>query len=377
MRYDFLALVLLAVLSLAGCNLGRDDNGNIPPTQQLLAPVDPGGRPTVTINSPADGDEFVVNEPILISVNATDNVGVTSVQLRVNNQIVRTVASESSTGDPQISVLLDYTSRRSGNLVMEVVAFREGTQSDPAKLNLTVRNSTFQITATVQQDNNIPAIDPNDPTCRALVNTGLNFRRGPSTDFDIIRVLGVGEVLPIIGRLADNSWWQLSSNTSIGWVDARFVTTYGICNGIVAIDPPTTPTATIQVTATSTPTDSPTATLVTPNLWVSNITGSDTVIIPSGSNLVVEPYNVNVTNLGGIITDQFAVVARILPSGDEFDAGVVSNLDTGQSISLSVDIAFDQTGTFALEFIADAEDDIEESDEGDNSRLYNVRVQSE
>ena len=314
MRFDFLALVLLVVLALTGCNLGRDDNSNALPTQQPLATTDPGGRPSVSINSPSDGDEFIVNEPILISVNASDNVGVTSVQLRVNSQIVRTVASESSTGDTQTSVLLDYTPRSAGNLVMEVVAFRGGTQSDPAKLNLTVRNSTFQITATVQQDNNIPAIDPNDPTCRALVNTGLNFRRGPNTDFDIIRVLRAGEVLPIIGRLRDNSWWQLSSNTSIGWVDARFVTTYGICNGVVAVDPPTTPTvtpsptATVQATATTRPTDAPTATPVEPNLRISNITGPDTVTIPSDSNLVVERYNVNVTNDGGVVSDQFAVV---------------------------------------------------------------------
>ena len=372
--------VLLTALILAGCNLGSNDS-NVLPTSEPLVTAAPGGRPTVTINSPANGDEFVVNEPIPISVDVTDTVGINSVQLRVNGQIAKTVGIPD--GTTQTGVILDYTPRSAGALQMEVVALRGQTQSDPAQLNLTVRSNTFQITATVQQDNTIPQIDPNDPTCRALVNVGLNFRRGPNTDFDIIRVLRSGEVLPIIGRLADNSWWQLSSNTSVGWVDARFVTTYGICNGIITVDPPTTPTitpsptATTRRTSTPVPTTAATATPTAPNLTVSNITGPDTATIPDGSNLVVERYNVIITNVGGVVTEQFSVIVTILPSGDEFDAGVVSNLDTNQSISLSVDVAFDQTGAFALQFVADAEDDIEESDEGDNSRLYNVRVQSE
>ena len=67
-------------------------------------------RLVVIINSPSDGDEFVVGEEILVSVEASDSIGVNRVQLFVDNQIVRTVSSESLQGDLSMRAILELRS---------------------------------------------------------------------------------------------------------------------------------------------------------------------------------------------------------------------------------------------------------------------------
>ena len=384
MRYRILLLLMIAVVALSGCNLESDDDNTDgePQVEETFTPV---GRPTVSIDAPATGDEFVVNDPVLISVSAADSVGVTSVQLFADGQIVRTVSSERATGETQKNVLLDYTPRSAGEVTLRIIAFRGATSSEPAEIVVNVRTSQAQITSTPQSGGNVPVIDPNDTTCRALVNTGLNFREGPGTNYDILRVLSAGEVIRIIGRLRDSSWWQLSSGSQVGWVSAGFVTTYGNCTGIAAVSAPASPTPIDQPTQTPTntpvPTNppAPTATQIPPdpNLDITNIVGPDTVTIPSGESEVTESYSVNITNRGGGLTGQFATVARILPGGQEFDVGVSGALGAGQSVSLTVDITFDTSGSFILEFETDSEDAIDEEDETDNSGTLTVTVNQE
>ncbi len=380
MSHRLVLFMVLLAFTLTGCNLGRntdtDTTLNTP-----FATFDPGGIPEVTIISPNDGDEFVVGDPILINVSATDGVGVTNIQLFANGGVVRSVASESPSGDLNRTALLDYTPNRQGRVEFRVIALRGNVQSEPAEIAVEVRSNVALVTATSQQQPNIPIIDPNDPTCRALINTGLNFRQGPSTQFNVIRLLGAGEVLPIVGRLANESWWQLQSGTTIGWVDQRFITRYGNC---AQIPVQTTPTATAQATATPNPTATPppatagpTATPQLANLVISNISGPTTVTIPAGESSVTQTYNITVTNRGGPITRQFSNAVRILPVGSYMDAGVVANLSAGQSIILTVPVTFGTTGTFALEATADIDDDIQESDTGDNTRILTITIQQE
>ena len=386
MRYRALVLVLFAAFILSSCNLGRDDDTSDEDITNPIVTIDPGGQPVVEILSPDEGDEFVVNDPILISVRASDNVGVTSVQLFANGDVVRTVSSESPTGDTAREFLLDYTPRTQGDIELEVVALRNSIRSEPDLVNVVVRSTQSQVIATPQQSSNIPVINPNDPTCRALVNARLNFRRGPDTSFGIIRVLDTGELLPVVGRLPDNTWWQVSSSVTIGWVAQEFITLYGICSSVAAVNLATAtsnaPTATalptetgIPPTNTAIPTDAPSPTPATPDLAVTNITGPSEIIIPSGQDSITERYSVNITNLGGAVNTQFSTVARLLPSGDNFDVGVAAALSAGQSINLTFDVTFDTAGSFALQVTSDDDNVITEDNESNNSGLVNVTVE--
>ena len=375
--------MLFGMVLLAGCNLTTAGDPTPLPSPDAQTPT---GRPTVEILSPRESEEKVVNEPVIVSVRVSDSVGVTSVQLSANGQTVRTQAVDTSAAASS-QMLLDYTPRSQGAVALRVVAFRGTVASEPAEVNITVRSTQAQVTATSAPGgpgSGLPNIDPNDPTCRALVNTGLNFRSGPSTNFNVIRTLRAGEVLPITGRLPDNSWWQLRSGVTTGWVSASFVTVYGICTGIPVVAPPTTPTPTVPTAtptvATATPTITPTPSLTPtprlPNLTVTNISGPQNVTIPSGATSVTETYSVNITNEGGPIDTQFSNVARLLPVGTEFDVGVVSNLSAGQTINLSVEVTFTSPGTFILQITADSDDEIEESNNVDNSGTLNVTVTS-
>jgi len=48
----------------------------------------------------------------------------------------------------------------------------------------------------------------------------INVRRGPGTSFPVVGQLRINESLPIIGRNADGSWWQVRTVTGTSWVAA-------------------------------------------------------------------------------------------------------------------------------------------------------------
>ncbi|MBI9049194.1 MAG: hypothetical protein JEZ00_07235 [Anaerolineaceae bacterium] len=60
--------------------------------------------------------------------------------------------------------------------------------------------------------------------------TNVNCRFGPSLDYLTTGALIVGESVPILGKLADQSWWQINSNLNPGtkcWVSAAVTTASG------------------------------------------------------------------------------------------------------------------------------------------------------
>ena len=224
-------LPICICITLTACNLqSRSESSN-----QTRATPAPTGPPTIQIESPSAGDEFVIGEEILVSVLAADSVGVNRVQLFVDNQIVRTVSSESLQGDLSLPAVLNYTPQRRdiGSIILRAVAYRGTVVSAPDEISVVVRESPAQVRATPAQQGNIPFI-PDDGVCRALVNVGLNFRTGPSTGHQIITVLPSGTLAPITGRNSEHSWWRLTVENRVGWVSGDFTTEYGDC-GMVAV----------------------------------------------------------------------------------------------------------------------------------------------
>ena len=384
-------LFLMMVIALSACNLSRGQPSAQVPTA-TSGPIG-SGKPEVTISSPADGDEIVVGTDLLVSANATDSVGITRVQLIANNQIVKTVSSEAATGDQSMNVLLDYKPSTAGNVKLEVIAYRGAVASDPATIDVTVRANQAQVTATIIPITNIPPIDPNDRTCRALINVGLNVRVGPGTGYNRITTVQPGVQVPITGRTGDNAWWQVRlSNGQSGWVIQRnpnnvneeFITILGICTGIPIINPPPPPTIVVP-TATRTNTPPPTATTVplpssTPgpaDLLVTSISGETSVTIPLGENSAERTYNVAITNNGSSSTGQFSNTIRIIPGGAVEELGVVGDLGPGQSVSLSIELTFETPGDFTIQVDTDADDAVEEISDFNNRGTLDVTVLAE
>lgn len=387
MRYCKVLLMILALMILSACNLSAG-----PPTSE---PIDndnssqdvPTGKPVVTIASPESGSEVVVGSNVLVSANATDSVGVTRVQLIANNQIVKTVSSESVSGDKTMNALLDYKPSAAGEVTLQVIAYRSAVASDPAEITVTVRSNQAQVTATIVQSTNVPVINPNDPTCRALTNTGLNLRTGPGTEYPRITVLNAGAVVPIIGRTGTNQWWQVRASTLIGWVSAQFTTVYGVCTNVPIVQPPPPPVTIVPPTSTPTRTPTPTPqppgptnTPLPADLVIPSIIGpenTDTITIPAGESSVIGMVSVTITNTGSSSTGTFNNTIQILPGGELEDLGVVGNLAPGESISLSIDLTFTSTGTFTLRVTADSDSNVSELSEFNNIGTFEITVNAE
>jgi hypothetical protein len=371
------ALYFLVALTLCACNLSSTGG------QEAATPTTSGGgRPSVQVLAPQDGAEFLVDESILVNANATDSVGVTRVQLLANGQIVKTVSSESPTGDQVFNALLDYTPTTAGNVNLAVVAFRGAIASEPDIVPVVIREEQAQITATAVPSPNLPVIDPSDPTCRALVLTALRLRSGPGTNYPQIGLLNAGSVVPIIGRVAANDWWQVRVNVTIGWISAAYTTVYGICSGIPIVTPPPPPTA--PVTATPIP---PTNTLtltappptITPtprpaDLLITNIVGETTLTLGPGNAPVTASYTVTITNNGSSATGQFNNTIAVNPGGSTTPLGVVANLLPGESIVLNVSLTFSSAGTYTIVATADSDNQVPEQSEFNNTGTLNVGV---
>ncbi len=79
-----------------------------------------------------------------------------------------------------------------------------------------------------------------------VMATYLNIRTGPGINYAVLGTAYASETLPIVGRSADNSWYQVVSRSGTGWVSAAFVVTRNEFGGT----PVTTGTVTAETAAT-------------------------------------------------------------------------------------------------------------------------------
>ncbi len=373
MRYRFFAIVLPLILLLTACNLGANEAPTETPT---ITPINsqPTGSPVITISSPTNGAEVIVNERVFVNATITNAIGITNVQLFANGRVVKALPFESPSTEAIQNVLLDYIPTQQESVTLRVVVLRDIERTESETIQINVRANQAAITATSPATG--PQIDPSDPTCRALINTGLNFRSGPSTNYNVIQVLSTGTIAPIIGRLGDNSWWQLRVGTTVGWVSSQFTTEYGICTGVPVVNPPPSPTPPTTATATSTATSAPTSTSTSapsqPDLQVRSITGERELTIASGSTTVSSTYAITVVNSGGQSTAAFRVTMDV--GGQTREVASISSLDPGQQIGLQAMITFDTAQTYTLVVRVDPDESVAESNEFNNTSEYRVTV---
>lgn len=119
-----------------------------------------------------------------------------------------------------------------------------------------------------QQPQPLPPL-PSTGACVVASLTGgaVNVRSGPSTQFPPLFQISGNALAPVIGRLADSSWYQVNVNGTIGWISSSVIRIGGQCGSVTVIVPTPTSAAT---SATVTPTWTPDGiTTVTPT-WTPN-----------------------------------------------------------------------------------------------------------
>ncbi|PJF26277.1 MAG: hypothetical protein CUN53_08530 [Phototrophicales bacterium] len=376
-----LPLMALAALLMSACNLSSSSNATLQPLTQPAA-----SRPVVTITAPRSGDIFPVNEEILISATATDAVGITRVQLIVNGQISKTVTAN---GETNFSALLDFIPRQPGTVNVQVIAYRSSVASDPAQIQLTIGQLTLVRTpsATPQiivPTSVFPTANPANPLCRVRTVSNVNLRPGPGTNYNpVLTVIPSGTEIPIIGRLFDNTWWNIRFGSLNGWVSANVVQVLGNCFNIPVIAPPPPPTVPVTfqpptITPTATQTVTPTLT-VTPGLPDLLVTGLTIVGTPNLSlNLEGTPVSVTfsavITNNGSSGTGQFTNSVLILPDEITQEIGVVGALGPGQSVVQEFTLNFTTAGQRTIQVRADSGGQVIEMSEVNNTGQINVTI---
>lgn len=85
---------------------------------------------------------------------------------------------------------------------------------------------------------NATAQPPGQATGNAVTATPYNvvIRRGPSTANSRIGLLPAGGIAPVIGRNANNTWWNINYNGLVGWVSAQYAIISSTANvGVIPI----------------------------------------------------------------------------------------------------------------------------------------------
>jgi uncharacterized protein YgiM (DUF1202 family)/lysophospholipase L1-like esterase len=248
-------LPIVLLLLLSACNFpGVNDQPTATPPQSGGAPppgtlVALGDVPEVEIRSPADKTEVVLNSPVQVFIASADKQGVTRIELRADNLLVDTSASQNPAGSPSLNALLTWTPTTAGPHVLQVVAYRGATRGNPKTITLTVRETLAQVTSlpmlpspTPQPGVILPTATVADLFCRAAPKVdGLNFREGPGLNYAIQATLPLGTTYPVTGRNEDTSWYQVTASGRYGWVSAGFVTLQGVCTTIFEVPVPPTP----------------------------------------------------------------------------------------------------------------------------------------
>lgn len=369
-------MVILLVLASLACNLVQEEDDNTGGSSVNV------GAPQVSIIAPAANAQVAVRQPLTVQVRATDpqGSGITRVELLVNNvpNPIDQKPSQNPAGDQQMDVNLSWTPQVTGNYTLFVRAYRGNVSSTPASLPIVVQ-SNIQVTATISLGSTpggfVPVAPTFNPVCRARVDSGgLRLRSEPNTNTsaNIITNFQLGDEPPVIGRLADSTWYQVQDVRSAnrGWVNAAYVTLLGNCNTTPVINAPATPQPTL-----------------TPTTQSQQAAPADIVALPiSGLTLVqlqenglrTEIYIITIQNIGGRETGAFKVQI-VLPGGGE-RIHDVTNLASGASIRIPANeglaVDFISAGLQRIYVKADYQNVVQESNEGNNETFLDVNVEA-
>ena len=138
----------------------------------------------------------------------------------------------------------------------------------------------------------------------------INVRSGPSTSFSIVTQLAPNTIVPVTGRNPDSSWYEVSISGLVGWVSATVVRIGGNnCGSITIIASPTPaqPAATPEVTASQTPTPSPTTAGGGTPFQISTLVIVPTFVLAPTLNYSLPPVSGSTALTSGFVPDPYTV----------------------------------------------------------------------
>lgn len=422
-RLPFLWLMLVAI-ALAGCSLSGPTGGGAPQTTFEGAPV-------VNISSPLPNATFL--EGTVVNIMARiENAGpdVAAVRIELNGELVGEVANPNASGAAAFTITQSWPTSNQGQYTISVVATRaDGTASTPATTSVTIikqatigntgndttgnnnndsagsqasptpqtsntnnnqspstdnssssgsNTDTSNQTAPTARPTNTPAPPTNTPEPTksptpskpmAVVVSGANLRKGPSTVFDPpVGSIAANQEAEILAVSPGRDWYKIRYYNSEAWIFASLVTTTGNVGSLPVDAGPPTP-----LPPTATPIPVPTATVVTSavNLFVSAIQidphplrcGKDSSI-----TVVVGNNGTEGTTQGGRVKIEAILISNgsVLESTETVFGAIPAGGTTTSAVAhLTVKTNFDELQRIRV--TVDSLGQIAESNEDDNA----------
>ncbi|MFP4323413.1 MAG: SH3 domain-containing protein, partial [Anaerolineales bacterium] len=191
-----------------------------------------GPPPTVQIVAPQSGQQAVVGQAIEVQVIATDQRGVTRLQMAVEdvNRSTKSFPEPTQTAE----ALLGWVPDRPGTFELAVVAFRGAAFSAPATLIIEAVRPGDAVTNPVTGQSTPVELNAADCVGRVVIGN-LRVRTGPGTQFERQGNFELNEQVTGIGQNADGSWYQVRrlSGAEV-WVinNNEWIEFTGACSGL-------------------------------------------------------------------------------------------------------------------------------------------------
>lgn len=189
----------------------------------------------------------------------------------------------------------------------------------------------------------------------------LNVRTGPGFNYDKIGQVDSGDLLRVLGAIADYSWLAVDFSGGVGWVKTEYTDLLGDLSMVGIIQAPPTPT----LAYTPTPSLAP-----FPDIVI------DTVVLSPANPIPNQPFTatVNIRNAGGGAAGHFAVAATFEPGG-VYTSASIEGLAGGQTTQAQLTGTLTGTGAHTVAVVADLNKEVAESNEDNN--LYNVTYRAD
>jgi hypothetical protein len=217
------------------------------PDEEVAGVQGEGVEPRAEIQSPAEGQQLPVGQPLEVQGLFAHPDGIARVELQVDGAFVGSVEPEAGGGEPPQT--------------FETAIDWPGPQ-DPGSHQLllfAVTASGERIDATLA----VNAVVPEGSEAFVEAPEPANVREYPTTDerFPPYGQLQPGERNKILGQLASGEWFLiefLASPSGQGWVFSQLVTVVGDLATVPVVEDPQIPAATPSSTPTETATPTPT-----------------------------------------------------------------------------------------------------------------------
>lgn len=348
-RFCFVALIgLLIVLAvLTGCGSKSKPTATVAPATQ------PSNQPpSARINAPADGSVLAVGLPVQVDVTALDDQGVTGIELYVNNALLESRPAPAGSVQAAIREMFTWTPIGPGDYLLQARSYDQTGQvgTSPA---VTVRVGEGQMpspttagpapspasTATPPPATSAPATPiPTPLTPQVTAKTDANVRDGPGLAYPVVGGVSNGETVPVVGRNADSSWWQISFQGGTAWIADVVVDANPEAYDAPIVSAPPPPPTNTPVPATPTATAPAVTATPTSGFWADRVSinkGECTTLRWSFEGIKAIYINLGSGEQGTVGTGS----QQVCPTGTTtYYIRIVKQDDTSQTFSVTINV---------------------------------------